>query len=802
MINSWNLIYDDWNSEQQKLREALCTLGNGYFATRGAREEASDNDTHYPGTYLAGGYNRLESEVADKIIENEDLVNWPNWLCLTFRIEGGEWFDLNQVDVQDYRQVLDLKKGVLSHSITFRDQESRVTKLETHRIVSMHDENLAAIHWTLDAQNWSGEIEVRTALDASVQNQGVDRYKALNSQHLELLDSGQFGEEGIYVLVQTNQSHIQMAQAARLRVYMEQDHSPVKLERNLEETGEVVAQHLTFKVQQHHVVCLEKIVAIYTSRSPAISEPLLEARKKNQRAESFQDIREAHELAWERLWNRGDLAIVNNEEPQGTIRLHIFHLFQTVSPNTIDKDAGVPARGWHGEAYRGHIFWDELFILPFINYCFPTITEALLKYRYRRLEEARHAAREAGFEGAMFPWQSSSNGREESQKIHLNPRSGRWIPDDTHLQRHINAAIAYNVWHFYQVTDDMEFMHFFGAEMILEIARFWASIATFSKEKDRYEIRGVVGPDEYHTSYPDSDEQGLNNNAYTNFMASWVLQCALKVLDALDEERQLELLTKLKIPKDELTHWDTISRKMFIPFLENGVISQFEGYEKLEELDLEKYREKHGKNIRLDRILESEGDDPNKYKVGKQADVLMLFYLFPEDTLAKMFERMDYPFSADSISDNIEYYLARTSHGSTLSQVVYSWVWSRANREKSWYHFEEALMSDLKDIQGGTTPEGIHLGAMAGTIDLVQRCYTGLEVYDDVLWVNPALPRGIKKLSFKIRYRSHTLSFEIDHKKLSISFDQAWWSQEIKIGFGKKVYTIERGQTKVFELEE
>lgn len=800
LIEAWKLIYEGWNPEQQKLRETLCTLGNGYFATRGAREEAAADDVHYPGTYLAGGYNRLESTVAGRVIENEDLVNWPNWLCLTFRIKGGPWFRIDDVVVQDYRQELDFRRGVLSHHLTFQDEESRITKLTTQRFVSIHDENLAAIQWKLDPQNWSGSIEVRTALDGGVQNAGVDRYRALNGRHLRRLDSGQFGEAGIYVVVETNQSRIRMAQASRLKVYHEQDQNPVKLERQTVETGETVAQHLQFEVQQHHIVCLEKIVALYTSRDLGISEPLLEACKKTERAGGFAELLADHELAWEGLWGRSDLEIVNGEEAQGIVRLHIFHLFQTVSPHTIDKDAGAPARGWHGEAYRGHIFWDELFIFSFINYTYPTITEALLMYRYRRLDEARAAAREAGFRGAMYPWQSGSNGREESQLIHLNPKSGRWLPDETHLQRHVSSAIAYNVWQYFQVTNDLEFMYFYGAEMFIEIARFWASIATLNEEKDRYEILGVVGPDEYHTHYPGSDEPGLNNNAYTNFMASWVLQCAQKVLKLLNEERRSELLTKLKIPTDELGHWEVISRKMYIPFLDNGLISQFEGYEKLQELDLEQYREQYGQSIRLDRVLESEGDDPNKYKVSKQADVLMLFYLFSAEVLEEMFARMNYPFDTRSIPDNIEYYLARTSHGSTLSQVVYSWVWSRANREKAWYHFEKALTSDVHDVQGGTTPEGIHLGAMGGTIDLVQRCYTGLEVRDGILWLNPVLPQGIRELKFKLRYRSQTLAFVINHQKMEISFYYAWWTQKIKIGFEDEIYTIEKGQTKVFEL--
>ncbi|MEJ2637893.1 MAG: glycoside hydrolase family 65 protein, partial [Calditrichia bacterium] len=453
------------------------------------------------------------------------------------------------------------------------------------------------------------------------------------------------------------------------------------------------------------------------------------------------------------------------------LRLHIFHLIQTTSMNTIDLDVGVPSRGLHGEAYRGHIFWDELFIFPFLNLRMPELTRTLLMYRYRRLGEARHAAREAGFKGAMFPWQSGSNGREENQILHLNPKSGKWDPDNTYLQRHVNAAIAYNVWQYYQAADDMEFLSFYGAEMILCIAHFWSSIAVYNPDRDRYEIRGVVGPDEYHTQYPDSDRPGLNNNAYTNVMAVWVLRCALEVLELLAEDRQEELLDDLGIDEEELMRWDKISRRMFVPFHAEGIISQFEGYENLEEFEWKKYRKKYGDIQRLDRVLKAEDDTPNRYKASKQADVLMLFYLFSSEELVELMERLGYEFDPGTIPQNIAYYEKRTSHGSTLSRLVFSWVEARSNRERSWKSFEKALMSDFTDIQGGTTPEGIHLGAMAGTVDIVQRCYTGLVIRNNILWINPMLPKELTCIE-----------------------------REVKLGIKGKAYTFRQGDRKEFKI--
>jgi alpha,alpha-trehalase len=166
---------------------------------------------------------------------------------------------------------------------------------------------------------------------------------------------------------------------------------------------------------------------------------------------------QGHALAWEHLWRRFEINFEPHDPEKGDrtariVHLYIFHLLQTSSLHTKDLDVGVPSRGWHGEAYRGHIFWDELYIFPLLNYRVPEVTRALLIYRYRRLDAARRAAREAGYRGAMYPWQSGSSGREVTQRLHLNPKSGRWLPDNSHLQRHINAAIAYNLWQYYQVT--------------------------------------------------------------------------------------------------------------------------------------------------------------------------------------------------------------------------------------------------------------------------------------------------------------------------------------------------------------
>jgi alpha,alpha-trehalase len=774
-VSPWSLVYEGYRPENEGLREALCTLGNGYFATRGAAPDAVADEFHYPGTYLAGGYDRACTEIHGRKVENEDLANLPNWLPLTFRVEEDPWFAIDEVEILEYRQELDLHAGVLLRSLRFRDEVGRTTRWSERRLVSMAQPHLAALCVELAPEDWEGAVEIRSGLDGRVTNDGVERYRELEGRHLDVLEVERIDEDRILLRTRTRQSRLEVVQVARTRAFRGREEH--EAERRTDHRVGWIADVLRLEVGPRAPVRAEKIVALHTSRDRATSEAGLEAANGAARAGGFEPLLEDHRRAWGRLWDSFELDLQladdgDETETRRKLRLHTFHLLQTVSPHSTDLDVSVPARGWHGEAYRGHIFWDELFIFPLLNLRMPTLSRALLQYRYRRLPEARRAAEEASYRGAMFPWQSGSNGREESQKLHLNPESGRWIPDNSHRQRHIGAAIAHNVWHYHQVTDDHDFLYFYGAELILEIARFWASIAQYNPELDRYEIRGVIGPDEYHTAYSDADpeeEGGLDNNAYTNVMAAWVLERARDVLDMLPENRCRKLRDKLALGQEEIDGWEEISRKLRLCFHGDAILSQFEGYEDLEELDWEARREEHGENLRLDRILEAEGDTPNRYKASKQADVLMLFYLFSADELERIFEQLGYPWDRDLIPRNIAYYLKRSSHGSTLSWITHAWVLARSDRAASWKLFRDALDSDVSDVQGGTTPEGIHLGAMAGTVDLIHRCYTGIEARGNTLHFNPCLPSDLERIHLRLRYRRQLLDIEVTQEMLTIA---------------------------------
>jgi len=795
---NWYVEYEKWDPDEHPLQEALCALGNGYFVTRGALEMEKDNDYNYPGTYLAGGYNRMQSEVKGRIIENEDLVNWPNWLYLTFRIDNKAWFSLNDMEVLGFITSLNMKEGILERKMRFKDEDGNITTIISRRLVSMDDYHVAGLEWTLIPENWSGKLTIRSGIDGNIINNNVARYSDLNQDHIEVTAKEKINDNSVYLSSRTKQSDIRMTQAIRTSFYVHQEN--LDLEQKTVQLKNAVAGDYDIDCRELEPVRIEKVATLFTSRDMAVSDPLTEAKNKLTRVGTFADIARMQKLAWKRIWNYNDMQLDSSDVDQMVTRLHIMHLYQTVSRNSIDYDVGIPARGWHGEAYRGHIFWDELYIQPFLDLHYPQLSRSLLLYRYRRLPEAIAEARQEGFRGALYPWQSGSNGREETQKLHLNPKSGRWLPDVTHLQYHINVAVPFNVWHYYQSTGDTDFLNAYGAEIIFATALFWSDITRFNPKRNRYEIHGVVGPDEYHTHYPGIEKPGLNNNAYTNVMAVWVIERALKLLDILDDTCCEELSEKTGFDEEDTKRWEEISRKMYVPFHDGSIISQFEGYEELEELDWDHYRSKHGESMRLDRILEAEGDSPNRYKASKQADVLMLFYLFSYEELHALFDKLGYDFEPEILPENINYYYARTSHGSTLSQVIHAWVYARSHRERSWSSFKKALMSDYKDIQGGTTHEGIHLGAMAGTLDLLQRCYSGLDIRDDVMWLNPQLPDDIKSMTFHVRYRSHWIKLEITHEKIKLRFCKGW-ANPVYIAVKGRKYFLETDADKEFSLK-
>lgn len=762
----WQLEYYGYTPGKDEYSvESLLTVGNGFIGLRGTTPEMEISDANYPGLYLASLYNTAESEVSDRTITNEDFVNAPN-LQKIYLVIDNEKIDIAQNTLLSFKRQLNLKTGLFTSFAEIETQTKKQLRIETQKIANMENSHHYSILYRFTPLNFTGEIDVISEADGSVYNYNVARYRSLTNKHLTIQTTEYFKSKAL-LIARTNQSDITVCQASQL---FADDFSLETLKS--EKTAEKVIQKLTISAEKNRTYTLEKSVTVAkyqmgeqttTSKLALLSLP----RFKEMYAESKE--------AWRKLWENAAITIDGDLMSQKMLNLHTYHLLVSAAPNAYEQslDASITARGLHGEAYRGHIFWDELFIIPFYILHFPKTAREILLYRYQRLTAAKKAAKEAGYQGAMFPWQSGLDGTEQSQELHLNPISGEWKEDHSRLQRHVSLAIAYNVWQYWHNVRDRSFMEQYGLELILEIAHFWQSAATLNSVTGRYSIEGVMGPDEFHESYPNSQKGGLKNNAYTNMMVVWLFEEVEKLRNQLSPEIFQSVAAKVQLSEDNFSQMTDIRKNLSLEINPEGIIAQFEGYFDLKDLDWDHYREKYGNIYRMDRILNAEGKSADAYKVAKQADSLMIFYNFSTAQVHQILDDLTYRLPEDYVEKNLHYYLARTSHGSTLSRVVHAQLAAMVDQQDlAWSLYQEALYSDYRDIQGGTTAEGIHAGVMAATLYIPLTTFAGIDFREDVMRIDPNLPKQWQNIQFNIQVRGINYHFNVTHETLTVVADQ------------------------------
>ena len=372
--DAWLLSYDGFDPVQEGTREALCTLGNGYLGTRGAAPGSTADGGHYPGTYLAGVYNRLRTEIGGRVVENEHLVNAPDWASLTLGPPDAPPYLPGSPQMISSSQQLDLRRGVLTRVCRYRDDIGRTTAVSSRSLVHLTRRHLAVLETTVEAEDWAGPMQVRSGIEGRVANRNVTEDQQLSGLHLRPVTARQVNVDTVLLDVVTSQSQVHIAMAARTRL-RRGDHRVIPAEaaedggidverRLLDADPAYVGHEFVLMLQARQPVTIEKVVAMATSRDPAISTAALSAAAALARAPAADELVRSHEVAWERLWRRFEVDIRAGRRQSLALNLNTFHVLQTIAGANPGLDAGVPARGLHGEGYRGHVFWDEMFVYP------------------------------------------------------------------------------------------------------------------------------------------------------------------------------------------------------------------------------------------------------------------------------------------------------------------------------------------------------------------------------------------------------------------------------------------------------
>ncbi|MDF5717506.1 MAG: beta-phosphoglucomutase [Rhizonema sp. NSF051] len=720
IYTDWSLYETRFNADQLHSRETVFTIGNGYLGTRGAFEEGYPRAS--PATLAHGVYD-------DVPVVYTELVNCPDWLPLVVIVDGDR-FRLDRGEILSYERQLDLHRGILSRRVRWRSPGGKIIDIHLERFASLADRNVLGVRCQLTPVDCDGvSIEIQGSINGYPENQGFN--------HWELLDQGKT-DQGIWLQVRTRSSRIELGMTAGMRI------------AGTEATFQVASAPgyptltTTFQPYKGETVTVEKFITVFTSRE--VKEPLLAAQAKLRQIPSYSSLIAAHEQAWEEVWDKSDILIEGDTKAQLAVR---YNLFQLLIASPHDDKVSIPAKTLSGFGYRGHVFWDtEIFILPFFTYTQPEAARKLLTYRYHTINGAQRKAANDGYKGAMYAWESAETGDEVTPRWALphDPYGEDiriWCRD---REIHISSDIVYAIWYYWQATDDSEWMQLYGAEIILDTAVFWMSRVEWNTKQERYEIREVIGADEYH--------EKVDNNAFTNKMVQWHLSKAIIVYDWLCSNfpsRATELQLKLNLTSERRSRWQDIATNIWIPHDQStGLIEQFEGFFKLEDINLEEY-EPRTKSMQA--ILGIEGC--NKRQVLKQPDVLML--------LSLMRQSPERPYSPEVLQKNWDYYAPRTdiTYGSSLGPAIHAILASDLGKSvEAYQRFMQAAMVDLEDVRGNAH-EGIHGASAGGVWQAVIWGFGGINLTQDGPVANPHLPPGWKRLKFKLHWCGKWHEFDL-----------------------------------------
>ena len=734
----WLVREDGFAIDEIGTYETLFTVGNGYQGTRGSFEEGLAGDLS--GTYLAGVYDDHDANVIDQ-------VNIQSWLPFSVRVDGVR-VDGNSCKIIDHSRVLDMRTGLLHRDTVFEDKAGRQTRIKTVRLASMANQHLCGVQVEITALNHSSELEVTAGIDGDRHNlEALPAYdpprdfplevrweKWAKSLHLEAIDAEANGEY-CYNEARTINTGINIGVASCVRAP-----ATASFDRAAIDYREV-AQTWRLTAHKGESYTFDKLVAIVTTRDGKGEDVKSAALSiaKEAAAKGFDECAAESAASWAAKWDDCDCVVTGDDEATNALRFNIYHLLIAANPN--DPRANVGAKSMSGEGYRGHVFWDtEVFLLPFYIYTQPETAKALVLYRYNTLPGAIRNAKDNGFSGAQYAWESADTGVETTPKWTHDGVNRIWTGEE---EIHITACVAYGVMTYVTATDDWDFMRDYGAEMLYQTSRFWISRLEHNTDADRYELTRVIGPDEFH--------EHIDNNTFTNRMAQWHLDKAAEIYARLEAEAGSDhgaLTQRIGLDDAEVAEWSRVASKIYIPMdREKNLIEQFEGYFGLEDLPISQWDENH-----MPRY--PEGHDHfslNGTMLLKQPDVVMLIYMLPDE------------FTAEAKKANFEFYEQRTMHKSSLSPAIHAIMGIETGDHSSAHrYFERSAFVDLRNNQGNTV-DGIHIASAGGTWQSAVCGFGGFRVRHGEMTFNPWLPKEWSELSFSLQWRGSKLNVRIGH---------------------------------------
>jgi len=744
--NEWIVCEEKVEKEKRGYWETLFTLGNGYLGSRGALEERIEHS----GTYLAGIY------------DNERIVNSPNPICLDIWVEGSK-LDIDQV--LEHKRALDMRRGLLLRHTVFK-QNKRRFDYRSKRFFSPVNRHLGGILATFKSLDKDVEVVVRSKIEGKGK-------KDLFGRPLNQYFVTEVGEKGglLYLVANTSELGIELCFATSLEI-LDGDKPVGTLSFSFD--SETSVAEVRFIAKKGKSYRINKLISIFTSKDTKSAKRACLGALENRKPSS---LLRSHQDAWKRKWNNFDIEVKGDKDVQRSIRFCLYHLLIAAPPKRIDTS--IAPNTLTGDTYQGHIFWDtEIYMLPFFIYSWPSKAKDLILYRYKRLGNARLAAKERRYAGSLWPWESAQDGREATPDWWVNFDGSKMKVWTKEREHHISGDLVYAIALYYQFTKDEKFILEQGAEIVFETARFWASRVTRNAKSKKYEIRDVIGPNEF--------QKKVDNNFYTNFLAGWVLKYAHTLFHFIKQKHPSKfeaIVEKIGLSDREPKRWKEISERLKLNISSSGLIEEFDEYFKRKDVVI-KERNESGMplwpaGVRL--------EDVGKTQLVKQADVVLGLCLFSNE------------FSLQAKKINFEYYEPRTIHKSSLSIPTYALIAIEIGEiEKAYRYLQLLANSDLSNLFGNTS-RGIHGASLGGTWQVVVRGFGGVKSKEEKLSINPSLPRAWQKLKFRFWWHGHNFEIAISKEKVRVFLRTKTKDVRLPIEIYNHTYYIKSGETLTIE---
>lgn len=731
-VDEWQIIENGLHLENNKIYESIMSIGNGRMGLRGNFEEDFTGET-LKGTYIAGVYYPDKTRVGwwkNGYPEYfAKVINATDFIGIKVELNG---FNLNLANskVSEFKRILNMKDGYLLRTFIVEDDKNKKYSVEVKRFLSMIRKEIGAVAYSITPLDDSSEIVLTPYLNGDVTNEDSNYNEKFWDEVNKAVSS-----EVSHVSLKTKKLDFEVTTAMNCNITV--DGKATFLSPELLSREKYVGNKFSVSVKKNSTVTLYKYISVTSNRYYEKNELVNKASELVKEAKNigFDALLSESSKKWAEIWNESDIVIEGDASAQQGIRFNIFHLNQTYTGD--DSRLNIGPKGFTGEKYGGSTYWDtEAYCIPFyLSTREESISRNLLIYRYNQLDKAKENAKKLGLKGALYPM-VTMNGEECHNEWEI-----------TFEEIHRNAAISYAIYNYVNYTGDEAYLYEYGLDVLVETSRFWASRASYNAFKDKYMILGVTGPNEY--------ENNVNNNWYTNTMATWNIGYTIDAIKLLKEKYSSEyanLKTKLNITEEEINSWKDIINKMYFPYSEElGVFLQNDGYLDKEQIlvkDLAPENLPLNQNWSWDRILRS--------CFIKQADVLQGLYFLNDR------------FDLSVKKRNFDFYEPRTVHESSLSPCIHSILAAEIGYEdKAHELYLRTSRLDL-DNYNNDTDDGLHITSMAGSWMSIVHGFGGLRIKEGTLSLNPFIPKAWSKYSFKVLFRGHLLKVSVSSSSITI----------------------------------